>query len=96
MLERLKAWPSVVYLLLIVMGTSWFLWALMVWPWQRYWALKLFRSNYWRRAKASKREMAYNEKIARAVARSQTWRVITAISGFAVIALGVLGLVMRR
>jgi hypothetical protein len=95
MLEGLAELPSGVYILLVVTGISWMLSAIF-WHWQRYIVLRLFRSSWWRGVKSRTKEVAFHEKLARRVARSETWRVVSAAIGIALIALGVLGLSMQN
>jgi hypothetical protein len=93
--EGLAELPSGVIILLVVTGISWMLSAIF-WHYQRYYLLRLFRSNWWRRAKTRTQEIAFHEKLARRVARSVTWRVVSAATGIALIALGVIGLSMKH
>jgi hypothetical protein len=84
--------PRPIYTVQIAIGTSWFIWAAVAWTWQRYWVLRLFRSCWWRRAKAKQGEFRTNEKLARAIMRSERCRKITAASGLILVAMGILGL----
>jgi hypothetical protein len=95
MLDRLAELPRSVHILMICTGISWLLSAIF-WRWQRYYLLKLFRSSSWRGAKTRTKEIALHEKVARRAARSQTFRIITAAVGIAVIALGILGLSLKN
>jgi hypothetical protein len=84
--------PRAVYVLQIAIGSCWFFWAAIVWPWQRYWALKVFRTSWWRRVKAEKNEFAFQERLARAMMRSTRWRIASAVLGLVLVALGIMGL----